>query len=133
MVCRQFIACTKYLSPLCPLLYFLFTTTCFLNSSAHLQHVIEFCLPAFESYATFWHKSEMQHINDIIKPSDYRQIFQFSLLKVKSIQVCFQCLNTKVMWLQHPFKKMYGNGRQLGTIAQIMNSYVSHTHSLLSL
>lgn len=28
----------------------------------------------------------MQPINDIIKPSDYRQIFQFSLLKVKNIQ-----------------------------------------------
>lgn len=28
----------------------------------------------------------MQPINDIIKPSDYRQIFQFLLLKVKNIQ-----------------------------------------------
>lgn len=55
-------------------------------SSAHLQRVIEFHLPGFGSYATFWHKSEMQPINDIMKPSDYRQIFQFSLLKVKNIQ-----------------------------------------------
>lgn len=54
--------------------------------SAHLQRVIEFHLPEFESYATFWHKSEMQPINDVIQPSDYRQIFQFSLLKVTNIQ-----------------------------------------------